>query len=194
MSAIKAAKAALRKEIEKKLVQLSSDEKQKQSKIVVEKLFNTPEFKSAKNISVYLSTDNEIDTEPIVKKIFDEGKKCFVPRYQKAGMEMVRLNSMEDWESLPVTKWNIKQPYLKDVRENALDAGLDLLILPGVAFTKEGLRLGHGAGYYDKYQTKLKELLEVPPVSIAVAFKEQIVDEVPVEETDVKLDQVLYPD
>lgn len=44
-------------------------------------------------------------------------------RYQKAGMEMVKLRDMEDWETLPLTKWNIKQPYLKDVRENALDAG-----------------------------------------------------------------------
>ncbi|XP_018572803.1 5-formyltetrahydrofolate cyclo-ligase isoform X2 [Anoplophora glabripennis] len=194
MSAVKVAKAALRTEIEKKLALLSPEERRRQSKIVVEKLFSLPKFKEAKNVSVYLSMDNEIDTEPIVRKLFEQGKGCFVPRYRKAGMEMVKLRDMEDWENLPLTKWNIKQPYLKDERENALDAGLDLLVVPGVAFTKDGLRLGHGAGYYDKYQRKLRDVLEVPPTSIAVGFKEQIVDEVPIEDTDVTVDLVLYDD
>lgn len=71
---------------------------------------------------------------------------------------------------------------------------MDLLIVPGVAFTKDGLRLGHGGGYYDKYQRKLREVQEVPPATIAVALKEQIVDEVPTEDTDVKIDLVLYAD
>lgn len=71
--------------------------------------------------------------------------------------------------------------------------GLDLVIVPGVAFTKEGLRLGHGAGYYDKYLKLLKEHQEVPPKTIAVGFKEQMVDNLPTEETDVTIDMILYP-
>lgn len=151
-----------------------------------------------------------------INDIMTSKMTCFILRvnfrYQKAGMEMVKLRDMEDWETLPLTKWNIKQPYLKDVRENALDAGkiifpgikcqykrcilsgLDLLIVPGVAFTKDGLRLGHGGGYYDRYQNKLREIQEVPPATIAVAFKEQVVDEVPTEDTDVTIDLVLYAD
>ncbi|KAJ8970376.1 hypothetical protein NQ314_001288 [Rhamnusium bicolor] len=103
-------------------------------------------------------------------------------------MEMVKLYSMEDWRTLPVTKWNIKQPSLKDVRENAMES------VPGVAFTTTGLRLGHGAGYYDKYLMKVKEIQNVAPVIIGLAFKEQIVDEVPIEATDIQIDTVLYPD
>lgn len=72
--------------------------------------------------------------------------------------------------------------------------GLDLVVVPGVAFTKDGLRLGHGAGYYDKYLKSISELQEVPPKTIAVGFKEQIVDSVPIEETDVTIDIILYPD
>jgi len=187
------AKANLRKEIADRVSKLSPDEIQRQSKIVYEKLINLPEFKSSKRVSIFLSTDSEIDTEPIVRKIFDDQKKCYVPRYSKAGMQMVRLNSMEDWETLPMTKWMIKQPALKDVREDAIESGgLDLVICPGVAFTKEGHRTGHGGGYYDRYLTKLKEMQEKPPATVAVAFKEQVLDSIPVTPTDVIIDKVLF--
>lgn len=86
-------------------------------------LYNLPEFQNSKRVSIYLSTENEVDTENILRKLFELGKSCFVPRYDGNVMQMVRLNSMEDWENLPMTKWKIKQPKLKDVRENALETG-----------------------------------------------------------------------
>lgn len=67
-----------------------------------------------------------------------------------------------------------------------------MIILPGVAFTTDGKRLGHGKGYYDQYQHDLSKLQEKRPTTIAIAFKEQVVDEVPCHEHDVILDMVLY--
>ncbi|XP_074036989.1 methenyltetrahydrofolate synthetase isoform X1 [Leptinotarsa decemlineata] len=192
MSAVKLAKAALRKEIEKRLAGLSPEDRNRQSEIIRNKLFALPQFQKSKNVSIFLSLDVEVDTEPIVRKIFEDGKKCFVPRYNKKGMEMVELYSMEDWENLPVTKWNIKQPSFKDERRNALEAGLDLIICPGVAFTVDGKRLGHGGGYYDRFLRHVSETQAVPPSVVAVALKEQIVDDVPTEETDFKIEQVLH--
>lgn len=66
--------------------------------------------------------------------------------------------------------------------------------MPGVAFTKDGLRLGHGAGYYDKYLKLLSQHQQVPPKTVAFGFKEQLVDTVPTEETDVKIDMILNPE
>ncbi|KAG5890636.1 hypothetical protein JTB14_034926 [Gonioctena quinquepunctata] len=191
-SAVKITKAVLRKEIEGKIALIPIEEKQRQSEIVKNKVFKLPQFRNANNISIYLSLDTEINTESIVRRIFEDGKKCFVPRYNKKVMEMVELISMADWETLPVTKWNIKQPSFNDVRKNALETGLDLIIAPGVAFTKEGHRLGHGGGYYDKFLKNISELQSVPPSVVAVAFKEQVVEELPTEETDFKMDLVLY--
>ena len=51
------------------------------------------------------------------------GKDCFIPRYAGSVMEMVRLVSIEDYEALPLTTWNIKQPHMEEVRESALDTG-----------------------------------------------------------------------
>ncbi|CAH1164208.1 unnamed protein product [Phaedon cochleariae] len=194
MSTVKLAKAALRTEIEKKLARMTAEERKKQSEAIQKKLLNLPQYKNAKNISVYLSLDSEVNTKPILERIFEDGKCCFVPRYKKAAMQMVELNGMEDWASLPVTKWNIKQPSWKDERRDALETGLDLVICPGVGFTKEGGRLGHGEGYYDRCLKAISTSQKSRPYLVALAFKEQIVEELPLEETDVDLDMVLYPD
>lgn len=69
---------------------------------------------------------------------------------------------------------------------------LDLVLAPGLAFTKTGVRLGRGKGYYDKFLAKCFQEFKVEPATIALAFKEQIVDEIPKTETDVLMDQVVY--
>ncbi|KAL3288285.1 hypothetical protein HHI36_002733 [Cryptolaemus montrouzieri] len=107
-------------------------------------------------------------------------------------MEMVKLYSMEDWENLPLTSWKIKQPKLKEQRENALDTGgLDLIILPGVAFTKDGKRIGHGGGYYDKYLKECREKQKKSPVTVALCFNQQYLENLPYESHDEKVDIVL---
>lgn len=66
--------------------------------------------------------------------------------------------------------------------------------MPGVAFTKNGSRLGHGKGYYDTFLHSLEKIQEKPPYTVALAFKEQIEDDVPVHEHDVLINSVLYSD
>lgn len=81
------------------------------------------QYQDSKRISLYLSTKDEIDTTPILKDIFNNKKEAFIPQYHGKTMEMVKLNSMEDYQALPLTKWNIKQPNITECRENALDNG-----------------------------------------------------------------------
>lgn len=83
--------------------------------------------------------------------------------------------------------------------------GLDLILCPGVAFTRHGGRLGHGMGYYDKFleQHFIKnphrisnlsldtKLAQHKTVILGLAFREQIIDELPLEETDVQLDEII---
>lgn len=70
---------------------------------------------------------------------------------------------------------------------------MDLIILPGVAFTIDGKRLGHGKGYYDTYQSSFSQQHQTRPKTIGIAFKEQILPDIPTDEHDVKLDLVLFP-
>ncbi|XP_043512942.1 5-formyltetrahydrofolate cyclo-ligase isoform X2 [Frieseomelitta varia] len=186
MAGVKSAKSALRKEMKDIILQLSTEEKQRQSRIVFKK------FQESKRISLYLSTKDEIDTIQMLKYIFDKKKEVFVPRYKGKEMEMIKLLSMQDYETLPLTKWNIKQPNVNELRENALETGgLDLIILPGVAFTANGKRLGHGMGYYDKFLDLCIKTQQKRPHLIAVAFNEQLWEDIPTSENDVILDLVL---
>lgn len=66
---------------------------------------------------------DEVDTFPLLKAAISAGKECFIPHYKGSQMTMVKLSSMEDYERLPVTKWNIKQPADDDIRPDAIETG-----------------------------------------------------------------------
>lgn len=69
--------------------------------------------------------NDEIKTDVILRAALESNKHCFIPRYVGAAMDMLRLHSWEDYESLPETSWKIKQPPADDKdREVATDTGL----------------------------------------------------------------------
>ncbi|KAM8958069.1 5-formyltetrahydrofolate cyclo-ligase isoform 2-T2 [Lycaon pictus] len=153
------------------------------------------QYQKSKRISIFLSMHDEIETEEIIRDIFQQGKTCFIPRYQFRSnhMDMVKLASPEEISSLPKTSWNIHQPGEDEVREEALSTGgLDLIFMPGLGFDKHGNRLGRGRGYYDAYLRRCLQQQDVPPYTMALAFREQICPQVPVDENDMKVDEVLY--
>lgn len=119
----------------------------------------------------------EVQTGKVVVDALASGKKVFVPytHLKKSNsidasssvMEMLSLKSEEDYRSLPKDKWGIPTPSndsintrancfggLGTVRaqsETAADTGLDMVIVPGMAFDHQLQRLGHGKGYYDTF-------------------------------------------
>uniref|UniRef100_A0A8D0H9H3 5-formyltetrahydrofolate cyclo-ligase n=1 Tax=Sphenodon punctatus TaxID=8508 RepID=A0A8D0H9H3_SPHPU len=154
-------------------------------------------YQESQRIAVYLSMRDEVQTDDIIKDIFQQGKECFIPQYKPRSnhMDMVKLASYEEISSLPVTSWNIHQPGSDDVREEALTTGgLDLILLPGLGFDKNGNRLGRGKGYYDTYLERCMQHPKGKPYTIALAFKEQICDSVPATENDIQVDEIVYED
>lgn len=109
-------------------------------------------------------------------------------------MEMVRLKDWEDFENLPLTKWNIKQPSIDENRENAIESTqLDIFFVPGVGFTTKGDRMGHGMGYYDKYFNRYFEKFNRNGTKLfALSFNEQIVENIPTDPHDYLLDKIFY--
>nr|CAD7453587.1 unnamed protein product [Timema tahoe] len=81
-------------------------------------------------------------------------------------------------------------PYYRD----CLAGKLDLVLNPGLVFTPEGKRLGRGKAYYDQFLHKCSKQLENSPVTLALAFKEQILPHLPTTPTDYIMDYVLYED
>ncbi|XP_062246704.1 5,10-methenyltetrahydrofolate synthetase (5-formyltetrahydrofolate cyclo-ligase) [Platichthys flesus] len=198
MAALRAAKQALRKAIKTRVAALSDEEKRRQSLVVSQKLFRHPKYVSCKRIAVFLSMHDEVLTDEIIKDAFKLGKKCFIPRYERScsHMDMLQLTSLQDMETLPLTSWNIRQPAEDDnSRDEALaSGGLDLILMPGLGFDQMGKRLGRGKGYYDTYLERCIRYSQGKPYTIALAFKEQLCQEIPVDDNDVLIDEVLYED
>ncbi|XP_028025217.1 5-formyltetrahydrofolate cyclo-ligase [Bombyx mandarina] len=186
------AKALLRNEIAAKIAALTNEEKKRQSQIVYEKVINHSWYKSSSRIALYMSTENEIDTAPLIKHIQARGAAAFVPQYAGGRMRMLHLETGDE-QTMPKTKHGISQHGKDQSRDDALGTGgLDLIIAPGVAFSRSGDRLGHGGGYYDKFITNLRLNPETAPKIVAVAFNCQVVDMVPTNEQDQKVNEVIF--
>ncbi|XP_068415241.1 5-formyltetrahydrofolate cyclo-ligase isoform X7 [Eschrichtius robustus] len=127
-AAVSSAKRSLRAELKRRLRALSAEERLRQSRLLAQKVFTHSQYQKSKRISIFLSMQDEIETEEIIKDIFQQGKTCFIPRYQFQSnhMDMVKLASPEEISSLPKTSWNIHQPSEVEAREEALstEAGL----------------------------------------------------------------------
>lgn len=87
-----------------------------------------PKYQASQRIAVFLSMSDEVQTEEIIKDIFQHGKECFIPHYKprSSHMDMVKLASYEEIALLPLTSWNIHQPAENDIREEALSAAGEL--------------------------------------------------------------------
>ncbi|TKS70411.1 5-formyltetrahydrofolate cyclo-ligase [Collichthys lucidus] len=198
MAALRAAKQALRKEIKRRVAAVTAEEKLRQSLVLSRKLFKHPKYVSCKRIAVFVNMDDEVRTEEIIKDVFRLGKSCFIPRYESRSshMDMLKMKSLQDIQTLPLTSWNIRQPAKDDKsREEALaTGGLDLILMPGLGFDRSGKRLGRGKGFYDTYLERCIRHPKGKPYTIALAFKEQLCQEIPVGDNDVLIDEVLFED
>ncbi|GFZ32708.1 5-formyltetrahydrofolate cyclo-ligase [Clostridium zeae] len=147
-------------------------------------LLQTEEYKACENLFIYISIGGEVDTHEIINKSLALGKKVFVPKVNRNTKDMnaIQINSINDLVEVP--PFNILEP-----KENAnviKGDSIDLIIMPGLAFSKGGDRLGYGGGYYDKF---LKH--NTKSARIALAYEFQIFDSIPVEVYDEKVSHII---
>lgn len=199
-------KKQLRGLIKSVLKELPRDSISAQSRTVARRIADLPEFVAAKNIALYLHMDKELQTDALAGEAFRQNKRVFLPRIcaldspqdrqhpkQKTHLKMLEVTSMNQIRSLePQGKYQIREP---QVGTNCFDAGgLDLIIVPGVAFAANGARMGHGAGFYDSFVTEHEKVVGKRPVLIGVGLKEQLVEDLPLEPHDKMLDVVVVGD
>jgi len=202
---LRANKKVLRKAIEARLRDLPLSALQEQSQAITAHIMSSPFFLRCKSVSCYLSMPNgEVDTSVLVSEILRAGKTLYVPRIDcttPSHMELLQIEDLDDLRSLPSGTWGIKEPGPEWIggrrRPNVLDEsceGLELILVPGVAFDRSLSRLGHGKGYYDRFISSYTAL-RPQPLLVALALRQQIIDgEVPIGAHDWKMDMVVGPD
>ena len=185
-------KAILRRELKSRLKAMTSHSKLTESAFVQAELLKNEKYLAAKYISVYVSMSEEVDTKQIIENALLSNKSLYVPYFNKVDMFMVKIKSIDDYNSLPFDTFGVRQPKDWKEREHAIDTtGLDLIVCPGLGFNLKGHRIGRGRGYYDKYLKKYKEKWSSFPHTIGIGFSVQEVSDVPMSEHDVPLNSVI---
>ena len=139
-------KAELRKKILQEMKVLSQEQKQAMDRALTERFLKHPFYQEAKVIATYLSFTHEFQTQGLIKRALKEGKKVLIPKtYPKGRMEFV----VYDPQQLVKTSFGLLEP--QGDLEVVEPSQIDLIHVPGLAFTTEGYRIGYGGGYYDRY-------------------------------------------
>jgi len=160
-------------------------EKQREykSKLIERRLLRTKEFIKAKRIMFYLAIDGEVKTESMINKARDLGKEIYVPICDKKEKTLRPCLLKKDC-AYEMGPYNTREPKIKiDIPIDELD----LVVIPALAFDKNGNRLGRGKGYYDRFLKSLSGRTH----TIGLAFDFQIFPNLPLNQYDMSVDKVL---
>lgn len=139
-------KAELRKQVLQEMKTISQEQKQAIDQALTERLLQHPFYQEAKIIATYLSFPHEFQTQKLIEQALKDGKKVLIPKtYPKGRMDFV----VYDPQQLVKTSFGLLEP---QGNLEVVDASqIDLIHVPGLAFTIRGYRIGYGGGYYDRY-------------------------------------------
>jgi 5-formyltetrahydrofolate cyclo-ligase len=182
---IREAKRALRQQVRAALSQLGSAERIAASAQARARLAAQPLWQKAQSVLFFAPLAGELDLWPLLIEALSVGKHVALPRFipEEGTYEACPIHDLE--QDLQAGHFGIREP---NHRCPPLSSDrLDLILVPGVAFDPRGRRLGRGKGYYDQLLTTLRG------ATCGVAFDQQVVEEIPVEPHDVRLDCLLTP-
>ncbi|MFJ7677945.1 5-formyltetrahydrofolate cyclo-ligase [Peribacillus sp. NPDC097284] len=177
-------KKIIRQRIRTHLMEMSNEEHEELSNKIAENLFSLDEWKQAKTIGITISIYPEISTVRIIEQAWREGKSIAVPKCypEEKTMDFKKITSFNQLESV---YYGLLEP-MEDTKKASVRE-LDLLVVPGLAFSNEGYRLGFGGGYYDRF------LSHYSGKTLALAYDVQILDDLPIEVHDIAVGKLITP-
>lgn len=139
-------KSELRKQVLQEMKALPREQKQAMDQALTERFLKHPFYQEANTIATYLSFPHEFQTQGLIEQALKDGKKVLIPKtYPKGRMDFV----VYDLQQLVKTSFGLLEP--QGNLEVVAASQIDLIHVPGLAFTMEGYRIGYGGGYYDRY-------------------------------------------
>lgn len=183
-------KTAIRKEMRARRKALSPEAKARAASIICEKILSDADraavvdlFDGRGAVAVYLASPDEIDLSAAIASLLAQEVKVVAPRWNGETYELARLKSLKD-EDLRKGPMGILEPKDADI---VSPKGVAIWFVPGLAFTRDGKRLGYGGGWYDRLMTEADR--RALKFGIAHAF--QVVDDLPSEPHDIPIDDII---
>lgn len=162
------------------------------SKAIVERAMALPEYEAARTVMWYLDARSEVRTRHHLPEALGSDKKIVVPycTADEKGANKLGLWYLTNMDELVAGTWKIFEPPRERWGEAGKEADpgdLDLVMVPGVAFARDGSRMGNGRGYYDRLLGGVRPDAQL----IALAYECQIFQDLPVSPHDVYMDKVV---
>ncbi len=181
---LKEQKKALRAEMRLRLKQYDKTAKEKSDRNIFQKLLQHPWIQEAEGIYCYYSMPQEVDTIAFMKEMLRQGKKIALPvcENQNGQMHFSQIETLSSDEIIPQV-WEIPAP----VRDHPADFKKAVILVPGLAFTADGCRLGQGGGYYDRYLHQLPAEFR----TIGICYDFMLLETLPCEIHDCHVHQVI---
>lgn len=176
-----ASKKELRNEIRMRKKNYSEIQLREFSRDITRKLLELSHIKEARTIALYSSLPDEVYTFDIIHILNDTGKKILLPAV--TGDEDMELREYNSDEDLREGSFGIMEPCGSHVTAYS---DIDVVVVPGMAFDKNGNRLGRGKGYYDRFLEKVDNAYK-----IGICFPFQLLEAVPADAHDIKMDIVI---
>jgi 5-formyltetrahydrofolate cyclo-ligase len=186
-NSIDSAKSSMRTRVRERLRGMDSHARAEASQHACERLAADSRFTGATSVMLYMPLRSELDVTPLAQVALRQGKRVSVPRTnsEHGTLTAVGIASIDDG-SMPEDTMGVRTPASGP---EVAPESLDLVVVPGVAFDRAGHRLGRGAGYYDRFLSRLS-----PRTATAgICFDEQLVDAVPHGDHDRTVDCVFTP-
>jgi len=168
---------------------LSAAQIRDRSARVQERLIALPRLRSAGCVMLYASYANEVRTEGLVRWALEQSREIVLPRVRRhpKGLLLYKVTAPDG--QLEPGPHDIPEP-IPECCQPAEIEEVDFVVAPGVAFDERGVRLGQGGGYYDRFLARLRRRPDHPPVA-AAAFELQIIEHVPAEPHDARVDMIV---
>lgn len=145
----------------------------------------------------FMPTKNEMDILPVLRTALEQGKKVLVPRVVPESREMDFFYIEKDLnQETELGAFGIYEPVKSLVKADLHEiseahAGRICVLVPALAFGRDHSRLGHGAGFYDRFLEKLREMTHGNVLLVGVSYGKLVFDSVPCESHDVPMDMLI---
>ena len=186
MEEIGAAKIQIRDDISQVISTLPESERAEKARAIENRLFEFANFLEAKIALLYVNSDNEVQTENIIKRSYQYNKIVVLPTFDPEKFEMSLMKVDHFAKDLVPGPRNVLEPDATRCKAVPMER-IDIAIIPGVAFDEKGGRIGTGRGYYDR----LIPNLAITTRKVALTFEEQIVAQIPMESHDKHVDIII---
>ncbi len=184
-------RADIRKQIRRQRQQLSEAQRRDATLAITNNLARTPLFRQSRRIAGFIANDGEPSLEPLMQLAWARHKQWHLPIIGMPNLNHLWFGRYDEGDELILNRYGIPEPTIA-LHQTTPAWGLDLVLMPLVAFDADGNRLGMGKGYYDRTLKFLRHRRHWrKPRLVGIAYEFQKLEQLPQQSWDIPLDAIV---